>query len=71
VGRLENIVTRNKRGQWSSSRVLVWGAFAVLVVISIIALQCTNLATPTVHRVRADHVDGVLLRAPPPPPPRH
>jgi hypothetical protein len=65
VGRLENIVERDQDRRKLTSRRLVLYAVFVLVVVTIILLQCTNLGMPKAPppRPKADHVDGVLLRS--------
>jgi hypothetical protein len=68
VGRLENILEREQeRKKLTSRRLVLYGVF-VLVVVSIILLQCTSLGMPKAPpppppRPKADHVDGVLLRS--------
>jgi hypothetical protein len=68
VGRLENILEREQeRKKLTSRRLVLYGVF-VLVVVSIILLQCTSLGMPEAPppappRPKADHVDGVLLRS--------
>jgi hypothetical protein len=79
LGRLEDIVARHQNKR-PTARVLIWGAFAILLVGSVIALMFTDLAKPGVDPVTrpavvaptppppaASRVDGVLLRKAPAP----
>lgn len=68
MGRLENILERDKERRKLTSRRLVLYAVFVLTVVTIILLQCTSLGMPKAPppappRPKADHVDGVLLRS--------
>ena len=68
MGRLENIVERERdRKKITSRRVVIYGVF-ILTVVTIILMQCTKLGMPKApppapKPPKADHVDGVLLRS--------
>ena len=69
VGRLENIIARHQeRKKLTSRRVVIIGVF-VLVVVTIILLQFTNLGMPKPlppqpPPPKADRVDGIYLGVP-------
>jgi hypothetical protein len=68
VGRLENIIERERdRKKMTSRRVVLYAVF-ILTVVTIILMQCTTLGMPKApppapKPPKADHVDGVLLRS--------
>ena len=67
MGRLENIIERERdRKKITSRRVVIYAVF-ILTVVTIILMQCTTLgmpkAPPAAKPKKADHVDGVLLRS--------
>lgn len=65
MGRLENIIEREReRKKLTPRRVVIITVF-ILTVVTIILVQCTNLGMPKAPPPppKADHVDGVLLRS--------
>jgi len=69
VGRLDNIVTRNRRPHWSRNPVVHAIAVGVILIIVLVLVAFTDLAQPRhAAHPRPDagaptHVDGVLLRS--------
>jgi hypothetical protein len=72
VGRLENIIDRNRHAnRRSRERVFVSLFFGCAILVIIALMVFTDLGTPPMPK-RDKHVDGVLLRqapAHPTPPP--
>ena len=65
MGRLENIIERERdRKKMTSRRVVIYAVF-ILTVVTIILMQCTTLGMPKAapKPPKIDHVDGVLLRS--------
>lgn len=75
MGRLENIIARNRGWHRPSERSLVSLVFGLIVVVILVMAAATGLGTtpgasapagaPAADRARG--VDGVLLRTPPRP----
>ena len=65
MGRLENIIEREKERKKLTSRRVVLYAVFVMTIGVIILMQCTTLGMPKAPPPppKPDHVDGVLLRS--------
>ncbi|HET9993740.1 MAG TPA: hypothetical protein VFQ65_34620 [Kofleriaceae bacterium] len=69
MGRLENIIARHQESKkLTSRRVVIYSVF-VLVVVTVILMQCTNLGMPKPlppqpPPPKADRVDGIYLGVP-------
>lgn len=64
MGRLENIVARNRQGAWPRDKKLTMAAIGVLVLVVLFLLVFTNLGRPPAPPQAPPHVDGVLLGTP-------
>ena len=64
MGRLDDVIARNEARKRLTARTAVWIALALLVVVSIVLLQCTDLGMPK-HAPTEKRVDDVLLRSAP------
>ena len=62
MGRLDNIIARNRRPRWTKDPVVRAIAIAVAVAIVFALVAFTDLARPA-RPARPDHVDGVYLRS--------
>jgi hypothetical protein len=76
VGRLDNIIARNRRPHRLQERMIVSTAVGLIVLLILALVVFTDLGLPTeardapatpapVQPGRAKRVDGVLLRTPP------
>ncbi len=78
MGRLENIIARNRRPNRPRERLVVSLAFGAIVLLILALMVFTDLglppepprageppAGPAAPGHRGKHVDGVLLRTPP------
>jgi hypothetical protein len=64
VGRLENIIARNRRGGRPSEKTLVGAAIGVFILIILGMMVFTDLGKPPAPPQGPPHVDGVMLGAP-------
>jgi hypothetical protein len=77
MGRLENIIARNRRPNQLRERVIVTLGFGAIVLLILALMVFTDLglppdagtpaapAAPAARAHRGKHVDGILLRTPP------
>ncbi len=63
MGRLDNIIARNKRPPWYLNKVIRAAIIAVMVIVCIVLVALTDLGQPKVEPKKpATHVDGIYLR---------
>jgi hypothetical protein len=63
VGRLEDIVERNRRPPWYMNKLIRAAIIGVLLIVCFVLLAVTKLGQPKVEpRAPATHVDGIYLR---------
>lgn len=64
MGRLENIIARNRRGGRPSEKTLASAVIGVFILIILGLMVFTDLGKPRAPPQGPPHVDGVMLGAP-------